>query len=112
MSFNQLLNQTCIIERKTTTPNQYGHTSNSWNSINDAELCNIQYNTKTPQANQTKSGQMNSNEYIGFFDKNADIESGDRVTWQGLILFVKIPNPVFGFSAVHHKEVLLSLQET
>jgi hypothetical protein len=77
--------------------------------------CNIQAEVRITGNNieQESTGVTVKNNYIGFFHKNANIKSGDKVLWAGIELFVKISNPVFaGGNTVDHIETLLGLEET
>lgn len=110
-----LLNQRCKIERATITKNTQKQTVKSWTTIETNTKCNIQYERVTTNNYEQKpSGMMMSGQYIGFFDKGQNLLKGDKVTWQGIILFVKgIPFPVFASgNTVHHIEALLSVEET
>jgi hypothetical protein len=114
MSFKSLLNQTCAVYRKTRTENDYGQSRNTWVLVTgkSAVECNIQYlNSTSAKLEQDPSGLMNKNEYIGFFEKDAGILSGDKIVWEGITLYIKVPNSVFGGIAKHHIEAFLSLQE-
>lgn len=114
MTFTSLLTQRCDIERKTTTKNEYGHTSNAWTSVATEVPCRIDYMFVTSSfLSQTPNGQISGNDYVGFFDKGQDIQKGDRITWQGLKLFARPINYTFASgSPVHHLEVMFGLQET
>jgi hypothetical protein len=110
-----LLNQRCKIERATVTKDAYRNTVKSWSTISTSAKCNIQYQSMTTNnLDQNDTGLMVSGYYLGFYDKDQNIQKGDKITWNGIELFVKgIPSPVFGRSnKIHHIETLLSVEET
>lgn len=114
MTFSALLTQRCDIERKTTTKNEYNHTTLSWTTLYTDVPCRIDYMFVTSSfLSQTPNGHITGNDYIGFFNSNVDIIVGDRIEWQGLKLYARPINPVFASgNQVHHLEVMFGLQES
>lgn len=113
MGYKALLSQECTIHRKTKTKNAYGHVINTWVAQATHVKCRIQYMFVTSAfLSQTPVSQITGNDYVGFFEKTLDIKHGDRVTWEGLYLYVRPINPIFGNRSKHHLEVMMGLQET
>jgi hypothetical protein len=114
MTFSSLLTQRCVIERKIISKNAYEHTVAAWSTVATDVPCRIDYMFVTSSyLSQTPNGQISGNDYVGFFNKGQDIRMGDRITWQGLVLFARPINFTFGSGGtVHHLEVMFGLQET
>lgn len=113
MGYGALLTQTCTIARRTKTKNEYGHVINTWSTASSGVPCRIQYMFVTSAfLSQTPVSQITGNDYVGFFKKDLDIRTGDRVTWEGLYLYVRPINPIFASKSKHHLEVMMGLQET
>ena len=114
MTFTSLLTQRCTIDRKTVTKNNYGHMESTWATVDENVHCRIDYMFVTSSyLSQTPNGQIKGNDYVGFFNKGQDIQAGDRITWQELILFARPVNFTFASSsAIHHLEVMFGLQES
>jgi hypothetical protein len=114
MSFTSLLTQRCIIQRKTTTVNEYKHTVNTWSDIATDVACRIDYMFVTSSyLSQTPNAQIAGNDYIGFFNRNQDIQMGDRIYWMNIYLYARPINYTFASSSTtHHLEVMFGLQET
>jgi head-tail adaptor len=112
MSFQNLLNQKCKIERGTFTKDARGNKNKSWELVKEDAKCRINAQSiNSSDLSQGQSGQELSNKYIGFFLKSQDIKRGDRVTWYDTVLYVKDVPKVFGMTTFHHIEVSLELHE-
>lgn len=114
MTFASLLTQRCTIERKTSIKNEYGHIENTWATVESDVHCRIDPMFVTsPFLSQTPNGQITGNDYVGYFFPSANIQVGDRITWQNIHLFARPINYSFGSSnSAHHLEVMFGLQET
>ena len=110
-----LLNQRCKIERATITKNEQRQTVKTWSTIKQDAPCNIQFiNVTDNKYDQGVSGQMTKGQFIGFFENTQSLIKGDKITWSDISLVVDgIPLPVYGSgNTIHHKEVLLVVEET
>lgn len=110
-----LLNQRCTIERETVTKNAYMQTEKTWSVLGTDINCNIQFDRVSDVNYKVGGTGINTlGNYVGFFDKDQSLQKGDRVIWSGLTLFVKgHPFPVYAsLNEIHHKEALLSVEET
>lgn len=114
MSFSSLLTQRCDIERKSTSKNAYNHTIVAWTTVYTNVPCRIDYMFVTSSfLSQTPNGHITGNDYVGYFNPTVDLQTGDRIVWQGSTLYARPINPVFGAgNSVHHLEVMFGLQET
>lgn len=116
MSFESLLVHTCDIARKTVSKtNAYGNMSYTFATVASSVRCRIDGMAVTSGfIVQNASGQSNGNDYVGYFSKDANIQSGDRVYWtdMGIYLYAKPIMPESDSNGFHHKEVPLGLQET
>jgi hypothetical protein len=119
MSIDNLMKMRCSIYRKTSTKDNYENFTYSWGSpIDSYAKCNIQNFSSTYA--KLKVGDMElepGNLYIGTFDKDQDIKEGDRVNCNDFdpsSLYVISVNPVMRGTTgiIHHKKVLLDIEET
>ena len=109
-----ILNQVCSIYRSEKVKNSYGQVTKTWSLLEEDIPCNIQYAlVSSGNLNQTPTGQVGFNEYIGFFYPGQDILLGDKVVWYNITLYIKTINPVFTVSGStpHHIEVLFGYEE-
>jgi hypothetical protein len=113
MSFASLLTQRCTIARKTVVKDAYKLTSVTYTVLYEDVPCRIEYQFVTSAfLTQTPNGQIRGNDYIGYFLPDADIQEGDRVTWQSRNIYVRPLTPIFDSTVLHHLEVPMGLQET
>ena len=110
-----ILNQVCSIYRSEKVKNSYGQSHKNLVFVGRRIFpCNIQYAlVSSGNLNQTPTGQVGFNEYIGFFYPRQDILLGDKVIWYNITLYIKTINPVFTVSGStpHHIEVLFGYEE-
>jgi hypothetical protein len=113
MSYNSLLIQRCSIERKTTTLNEQAQMRQTWSVIYTDIPCRLdKIGNFTSTLSQTPTGQTSRNEFVGFFLKDQDISSGDRIYIDSTYLYVTPSLPVYDGKKLHHKEIFMSTQET
>ena len=108
------LNQRCVLERASIGKDRYKNTIKTWKVINNNLPCNIQAEIRKtePTYQQSPIGNSNQNFYVGFFYPDSGVKIGDKITWSGLELYVKIPSPVYGGgNKIHHIEAVLGMDE-
>lgn len=115
MSYKGLLAHRCDIYRVATpASSDEGYTTpKTYLPLKENVKCRIQnlFESSAGLRLQT-SGITAENDYLGFFDKDEDIQKDDKVIWNGLTLFVKPIAPIYNSTSLHHKEIYMGLSET
>lgn len=117
MSLKNLLKMVCNISRKTITQDDYGNNVYSWSDLYTKVKCNIQNYTSTYGKFEIQDfGLKPGNLYVGSFLTTQDIKNGDRVEcsiFDPSTLYVISVNPIVRATTgeVHHKKVLLNIEE-
>lgn len=115
MSYENLLVERVTIYRKTIVKDDSaGYTTKpTWTAIATNVPCRINHLFESSSGIRILTGGASlENDYIGFFKKTQDIEAGDKVSYNGMDLFVKPVFKAYNSTTVHHKEVYLGLAET
>jgi hypothetical protein len=115
MSYENLLIEKVDIYRKTVSKNNdAGYTTKPvWTEIATDVPCRINHLFESSSGIRILTGGATlENDYIGFFKKNVDIVAGDKVTYNGMDLFVKPIFNAYNSTTIHHKEVYLGMAET
>jgi hypothetical protein len=114
MSYIGLLPQKGQIDRKTRVIDDAGRMTSSWQvGIYTDVPCRVdKIGNFTSTLAQTPTGQTSRNEFVVFMLPDQDVIPGDRLTIDGVVMYVTPYLSVFSARALHHKEVYASIQET
>lgn len=105
MSFTNLFNSTCQIQRKTETQDAYGQLLLEWNTVATAN-CRLDTNPKSFRVSG-ENYKTTQKPYTLFLDSEIDVQKGDRILHAGIVYEIQDIQDYDSQVSVHHKEVYI-----
>ena len=99
MAVEDLLVQTCDVQRKTVAIGIRGQTDHTWTTMESGIRCNIQLATIVREEYRLEQhGETTLTTFLGFFEYGSDIKEGDKI-------ILSDPSSVFHVDRIHPDSV-------